>query len=309
MISSFPPFRARGALLLGGCWLLALLVGAPSCADDASSAEPAPPEPVTDQQFVAQYAQILCEKKAACGCLGTGSSEVECRQNVQQNLSFEILPNPGAPFVDASFDGACAARFLAEMREKLSCNVGVSSLYGTFSCSRCALFAGKKTSGESCNQFSRWKTSCEQGLSCAAGQCRPLSCVPGDNGLPGVGAPCPQGVCQAGLLCVFPQGEGGTPTCRSKPGLGQPCQGVCEVGLFCGAPAGASGERTCQAPREDGFGCNAYEQCRSGFCPDGACRTPPAVGAPCYQDTLCGPGHTCQDKVCKPGNGAVCFEN
>jgi hypothetical protein len=98
--------------------------------------------------------------------------------------------------------------------------------------------------------------TCAAGLACAQAT---MTC----QTLPGADAPCLDNQCAAGLGC-----DDGTQTCKPLPGLGQPC---------------AAGARFCA----DGLGCDQTTN---------TCVMPPGDGEACAlnpPDYLCGPGLGC----------------
>jgi hypothetical protein len=133
--------------------------------------------------------------------------------------------------------------------------------------------------------------ACAPGLGCNVDNV----CAPG----PGVGGACliPNNLCADGLACDFtPDGS----ICAVRRGVGAPCQNdVCKAGLFCSFADG-----TCQPVRavgdacRDGGGCADGDECGDllgGF----RCHPiPDAADAPCF--TACG-----NDLACF-GDGGVC---
>lgn len=107
-------------------------------------------------------------------------------------------------------------------------------------------------------------------------ECDGQTCVP----LPGLGSPCVQGNCAAGLICSGPPGAETCQVPQVPPQVGEPCpSGSCADGAFCN-PAG-----TCEAKRGAGDPCSDFSEC-FGECYKGRCTlprpsTPPEVYSGC----------------------------
>lgn len=84
-------------------------------------------------------------------------------------------------------------------------------------------------------------------------------CVP----RPGMGEACPLGLCAAGLACR-PSADGTTSECGARAGIGDPCTpGGCETGLFCDGETGGV-TYVCSMRKAASDECSYAEQCVEG---------------------------------------------
>jgi hypothetical protein len=121
-------------------------------------------------------------------------------------------------------------------------------------------------------------------------------CVPLFKGSKPDGAPCANGIqCQAGHCDR--SGEEACGVCETRPGEGAPCpEGECEYGLIC-----LSGSCTEIAVGAEGEGCNFSQgsTCQSHLaCVDATCVVRQAEGGPCESALECQ-----LDLVCDPAAG------
>lgn len=304
--------RLFGAVLLAPFCLVA-----PSCSGEDASV----PVPEVDEElFLQELTAAICKRRQECGCASVTSGATSCEASVRERL-LEVFPL--RKVTSLSFDGTCAALFLDAFGKTSGCMVAPASFHETFRCEvGCSIFHGAVPAGNSCSRpdLSSFASDCEGSLSCLNTPQTPA----GSLGACTDACPSP-----AGGSCGYDQGTGvyrecrvggsceclNPPeqcTCKAASGPGESCaQGPCDPQRgYCETtspqqPPPVDFSPTCKALKPDGAGCNAFAQCQSGFCPDGACRARPGAGAPCAGG-LCGAGFTCQDGTCKPVPGALC---
>ena len=209
-------------------------------------------EPISDDDYVSEAAQALCAIELSCNCQGFETSELclEAYVSVLQNTIAQQTERWRV------FDGACAARLVAE--------------YASWTCDyvrgseppECALFEGTGLPvGAACQPLDDDDEPCEYGAICDAssGQCvRPPATPQGEACGPESGAE----DCATDLYCSDTIG-----TCQTRPGLGEPCEGECDGEGFC------NGAGVCEAKRGVGELCSGHVECL-GRCRDGVCESP-----------------------------------
>jgi hypothetical protein len=303
--------------LLGAALLVPFCLVAPSCSED-----PSVPVPEVDEAlFLQELTAAICERRQGCGCASVTSGATPCETTVRERL-LEVFPlQKETPL---SFDGACAALLLDAFGKTSGCTASFYPFYEAFRCEvGCSIFHGAVREGNPCStpEPGNPASSCEGSLSCIgqlqtptdfAQVCRDACPSP-------AGGPCGYDPstgtsrgCGVGGVCMCPNDNPSSCTCKAAPEPGASCaQGLCDPRRgYCETaspqqPPPTDFTPTCRALKPDGAGCNAFAQCQSGFCPDGACRARPGAGAPCAGG-LCGAGFTCQDGTCKPVPGALC---
>lgn len=290
---------------------------APSCSED-----PSVPVPEVDEAlFLQELTAAICKRRQECDCTAIIDEVTPCETEVRERILGVFPLQRPTPL---RFDGTCAALLLDAFGKTSGCAGQFYSFYEAFRCEvGCSIFHGTARKGEGCSRPdpTHPASNCEGALSCITTPQTP----PGASGVCVDACPSPAGGscnydpntgvyrgCLAGGVCTCPGGASFC-TCETPSALGASCsqrpcdsrQAYCET-TSPQQPPPTDFAPTCKPLRPDGAGCNAFAQCQSGFCPDGACRARPGPGDPCAGG-LCGAGFTCQDGTCKPTPGPLCY--
>ncbi len=221
--------------------------GGPQFSPDASSDAAVP---LTIAQFYTGAGTSLCHRFFAC-CT---AAEVTA-----------AFPSADPPVTDAASCEAFVGMLAGFQASSMDSAVAAGQMtWDPVAASACLADIG----GASCPAFARVASATEIfALSLCAAH-RPLAGTVAD------GAPCTDFLSTGGASCKSgyceQSGSDDQPvyTCKPMPALGQACPGyVCAAGAFCDGG-------TCRAPRSDGQGCDAPEQCASHGCVAGICAAP-----------------------------------
>lgn len=261
------------------------------------------PQDVPLEQAESELQRALCERVfRSCGC-EQGSwygDEQECSEEVVSAVDEirRVLEQPG--FGSLTYDPACMGEYV-HLLDSIGCD---PTYEGPSECEPpCLLVHGTRSEGQPCELYGELISDCSPGLRCF-GTCED-PCGDGNGSGAGLGQPCTERGCDAGLLCDF----GATETCLARPGVGERCvQNQCEQGAFCDTvdPLDPMSESRCFGPRAIGESCRGHAQCASEYCPAGFCAEPPDLGEPCAGAGVCASGLACIDDMCEPSDAFLC---
>lgn len=281
----------------------------------------APAEPIPQAEAPSAAAETLCGLRASCECEAVPGCDAEVQSSMNAWLQYAEEEN-------LSYDAQCMGDLLGDLDSQGCAPPKDAAMACTESCR--PIF-GNRTKGAVCERFGNLGLpglevsldDCAADLACVGGECVPrclgvlgspagqdctdypyYDCREGlacgyESGVcepaPGVGEHCGvNGICAEEAVCDWQSDE-----CRSPPKTGDVCiAGQCAGDAWCGV------DDLCEDPRAQGEGCSAFEQCESGYCPNGTCQPLPGAGKACYG--ACKGGLACVDEVCQDPVAAVC---
>jgi hypothetical protein len=241
--------RTRPATLLYGLTLL----GTFACKQEVPN--------IAAKDYPNQMASSYCEAVYGCSCESYPYVDFnECFADL--SVAYDEL-NDAAYLAGLSYDGSCPAKKVEEI-EALACKTWLPEPSPNVCVPPCYAWHGSLSAGAQCSveassaELAISFSNCAQGLECFSGVCvNPCEL----GGLPKLGEPCPDLVCDAGLTCDQTQvcvAQAALPgpgeacldglcdpdqavciadanVCGQLPPLGQPCvEGQCERGAYCG---------------------------------------------------------------------------
>ncbi|HVI04036.1 MAG TPA: hypothetical protein VM869_35335 [Enhygromyxa sp.] len=224
-----------------------------------------PPAPIAVEDAAEAFARQACKSLLACECAGSDnySSEDDCIQNLSEHYQTEIDERLDG---GASWNAECAGQLLATWSQWKCLGPNEASAQAPFDPRVCPLVKGNLGPGSEC-QRSDLGDNCAEGSTCVSNVCV-ATVVP----IP-LGSTCEfdwqQLPCEDGSYCGLDSSGSGERICKALPELGDAC--TLDEGYLCG-------------PGSLGLVCN-YEALQ--------CELMPAVGEPCYEGFMCGPGNYC----------------
>ena len=315
--------------------------------DAAAAPDAAPPsiEGPLYEAYCEPLSRHICEEAVECDCPTPGDVPLDVETCVREEVErclFPFLPLEedllaGDLVVVEEIVDVCVTALIQQSGAcRLVDDRIANTVCGSIIASPAAV--GARCQGDFC---ARGEGLCVNGICeampavdepCARWCANESLCIDGTCRVPaGEGAPCAgNGVCRAPLRCV--QGE-----CQPLRAAGVACAvddqcdvalvcnaGICEppmigdcaAGQSCGnlAQCFGSSDQVCQPHRPEGEPCQRSEECASGlYCPVGGlsgCTLAPAIGQPCADGVVCGPGAACSIElgtcVAAPGAGQPC---
>jgi hypothetical protein len=315
--ASFQRF-ARGAAAFVGFVAMALSAGCEEPRASRGAPDAGPPEPIPFERFCIDYMDAVCARAERCAC--GADILTTCRAAVPEwctSLAVRTSLDSGA----IVYDGAAAARLVADIRQMTSCRTirGELGWTGAEVASLGRVLSGTKGTGEACTPLANVSECFSGGCSedaelgtfaCAEvstiGTSCDLGCFRGDvaYGDP----PLPAILLRTQLAC-----DRTTNRCRPRSPNGSPCFGGddCESLNCDGASFDTPG--VCNPPQPDGSLCESSFDCVSLYC-DGfdasaVCRSPKPDGAACAEESACASGLCRRDRCMKAACQDVPYED
>lgn len=278
-------------------------------------------DPVPRGQAAQAIADQVCSLQSECECADAANCTLEVESDARNFMQ-------GTADAGLQYDAQCMGDMLQRLDE-IGC-AHEDAIEDPSCTDTCKPLFGSKGQGEQCSRvavgniegFGLLLDDCDAEHICIADTCQPrcwvldgkpegeecltppvycqegLECDP-SNGTCGP-PPAPGGPCDANYMCPGEQlCTGQDMTCVPLPDIGQDClNGRCAEG-WCDFS-----EMTCRALLEQDESCTSFEQCESGYCPNGTCQQKPDLGEPCYGP--CQDGLACFDEVCVTIPADVC---